>query len=192
SRLDAVHLAGALEHDAFVDEQRGRDDVAVDARGRMQLDRPLGANVAVDASLDDDDADLNFGLDLGALADDQDVIGEDLAAKLPVDTNGPLEGQLPFKFGAAAEQRVDFPRNFRMRLDKCRHGTIVTRGAIRVYYLALILSWSFPPISTRRGFRRLWRRSLPRSGGRAWKRFSRPDSAVSRSCSRICTILTTA
>src|SRR5262245_46142134 len=91
-RLDAVHLAVALEYDAFVDEQRRRDDVAVHARGRMQLDRSLGANVAMDASLDDDDADLDFGLHLGALADDQDVVGEDLAAKLAIDANGPLEG----------------------------------------------------------------------------------------------------
>src|SRR5207302_8640918 len=64
------------------------------------------------------DADVDLRRDLGAFADHQHVVGEDLAGELAVDADGAFEGELAFEFTAAAQERVDFPFGaFRVRRD---------------------------------------------------------------------------
>src|SRR5204862_2794897 len=51
---------------------------------------------------------------LGAFADDEDVLGEDLARDLSVHPDRPLEGKLAFELAAPTEQRGDLSRSGRL------------------------------------------------------------------------------
>src|SRR5262245_37115651 len=73
----------------------------------MDLDRALRLDVADDGALDDHLADIDLGLDVGTLADHQDIVGEHLALEPAVDADGAVERELAFERGSASEQRRD-------------------------------------------------------------------------------------
>src|SRR5262249_37084452 len=52
-------------------------------------------------------ADVDLGLDVGALADHEDVVGEHLALEPAVDADCAVERELAFERGPAPEQRRD-------------------------------------------------------------------------------------
>ena len=62
------------------------------------------------AALDDHRGDVDFGLDLGSVADHQGVRAADLAAEAAVDADPALELQFALEMGAPAEQSGDFSR----------------------------------------------------------------------------------
>ena len=88
----------------------------------MQLNQLRGAHVALHGAVDDDGAGIDFGLDAGAVTDDEHVLGHNLAVELAVDANLTLEGELPLELAALAEQRVNLTRT------RC-HGFILPSGA---------------------------------------------------------------
>src|SRR5262245_50716762 len=104
---DALHVAAAFEGHALVDLQGRRGDVAPHPPRRVDLDGALGADVPDDEALDDDVADIDLGVQLGALADDEDVVGEDLTGELAVDADRALEGELALEGAAPAQEGVD-------------------------------------------------------------------------------------
>src|SRR5262249_16545599 len=126
---DALHEAFPLEDDALVDlERRGRD-VALHLAGSVDLDRPLGADVADDQPLHDDLADVDLGVDLRALADDEHVVGEDLARDLPVDADRALERELALELASFAEEGVDLAHD--LGSLRYRHGHTLAPRARR-------------------------------------------------------------
>src|SRR5262249_14592055 len=78
-------------------------------------------------ALDDDLPDVDLGLDERALADDERVVGEDLAAKAAVDANGALERELALERGAASEQRGDLAESRLLRCGGCHGGGTLAR-----------------------------------------------------------------
>src|SRR6218665_1556089 len=64
---EVLHLAGTLEDDAPVHGERGRLQVALHPRGRVQLDELRGAHVALHGAIDDDGTGVDLRLDAGAL-----------------------------------------------------------------------------------------------------------------------------
>src|SRR5690606_36045182 len=98
-----------LEDDALVDLQARGGDVPLDPPGLQDLDRPLRPDVPDHRALDDDLADVDLGLHPGALAHDQNVVGEHLTPPGDVDPDGALEGELALELAPAAEERVDLP-----------------------------------------------------------------------------------
>lgn len=77
-----------------------------------------GANISLDtATFDDDHADLDVGIDLGAITDDERIVPADFAAEAAVDPHPPLEVELALKVGATPEERGDLGRG-----KRCGHG----------------------------------------------------------------------
>jgi hypothetical protein len=82
--------------------------VADHLAGRMDLDRVLRPDVSVDdSSADDDRRHLDLGVHLGPVPDDERIVALDLALEDAVDTNAPLEMELPLELSAASEQGRD-------------------------------------------------------------------------------------
>src|SRR5205823_5018158 len=86
-----VHLAGAVEEDAPVDDDRGGREIAAHLCRRLQLDGLRGGRVALVVAQAGHGPHLDVRLHLGALADDQLVGRDDLAGELAVDADGTLE-----------------------------------------------------------------------------------------------------
>src|SRR4029079_3305032 len=103
----ALHERAALEHHALVDLQARRVDVALHPARRVDLDRALGLDVPDHRALHDDLADVDLGLDVGALAADEHVVREHLTLELAVDAEGPLERQLALERRPPSEQGRD-------------------------------------------------------------------------------------
>lgn len=75
----------------------------------MQLYRLGGAYVASQGpTFDDEHRDVDLGLDVSAVAEHEDIISPNLAAKAPIDTKSPFEMELAFEMGAASKQRGNF------------------------------------------------------------------------------------
>ena len=103
------NYAPSLELDAAVDEHGRGVDVAVEPAGGVNLDGSLRANIPMDGPTPDDDRrDVNLGVHLGAVADDERVVALDLALEGPVDTYSTLEVQLAFEVRAATQEGGDF------------------------------------------------------------------------------------
>jgi hypothetical protein len=88
------HPAVALEEHALLHEHHGRLHVAEDARGAAQLHALGGEHVAHDLAADEDHAGVDGGVDDAFLADDERVVGGDLALELAVQHDGAAEGVL--------------------------------------------------------------------------------------------------
>ncbi len=119
-----AHGATTLEHNALFDEKLRRFDIAVDATGRVNLDQFGGAHIASDsATLDDQGANLDCGLDFGALADDQHALADDLAMESTVDSDPALEKELTLIAGAGSEKGMDLLCAGRIVVDHHEHRT---------------------------------------------------------------------
>jgi len=94
----------ALEEHALLDDDHRGLDVAVDAGGAPQLDSLGGEDVADDLTIDQHDPGAHGGVDTALLADDEAVAGDDLAAELPVQHDGPLEGVLALELRAFVDE----------------------------------------------------------------------------------------
>src|SRR5262245_51485111 len=91
------HERAPLEDHALVDLQAGRMDVAFDAAGCVDLDRPLRRDVADDGALNDHLADIDLRLDLRTFTDHERVIGKDLAFEATIDPDRAFERKLAFE-----------------------------------------------------------------------------------------------
>ncbi len=79
--------------------------VADDLAGSMHLDGGFGAHVAVhDPAANDDGGDVDFGVNLGALSNDERVVAPDLALEDAIDADTTLEVELAFEFRSAPEE----------------------------------------------------------------------------------------
>src|SRR5579872_226627 len=106
--IDRVHPTRALELDSAIDEDRRRVQVAQDLTGCVHLDRRPRANVSVNrAAAHDDRRDVDLGMNLGPLPDDEGVVAPDLPLENAVDPDAPLEVKLAFELRAAAEEGGD-------------------------------------------------------------------------------------
>src|SRR5690606_945897 len=104
-----LHLARALELDASLDEERRGADVADQLARGVDLEGLARADVPVHrAPADDDRRDVDLGVDLGAVADDERVVALDLAFEDAVDAHAAFEIELPLEPGAATEECRDF------------------------------------------------------------------------------------
>jgi hypothetical protein len=83
-------------------------EVSHDLARRVDLDGGLRADVAVDqAAPDDDRGHVDLGVHLRPFADDEGVVAPDLALEHSVDTNAPLEVELPFELRSSTEEGRD-------------------------------------------------------------------------------------
>src|SRR5688572_7690060 len=174
-RLKLVHPRTTLEDDALLDHERGCGDVAVHLCRAAQLDGGGGLDVADDLALDDDRAAADLRLDLGAVADHEQVVCRDLAGERPVDPDLALEGQLALELRALAEQCVQVARARGRVLPGCRvvacvsllHGLVPFRSflfAARFRRRGEFRRFSGTPHRRRRRTRRT-ARSLERNSG---------------------------
>src|SRR5690606_2814950 len=101
--------AGALDLHPLLDDEGRGVEVADDVGGDVQLDRVPSSDVPPHrAAFDDDRRDVDVGFDLGAFADDQNVVAVDLAAQLAIDAHAALEKELSLETRAASEQGGEF------------------------------------------------------------------------------------
>src|SRR2546426_108865 len=97
----------ALEEDAFLHDHHRRLDVAEDPRGAAQL-HTLGAeHVAHHFPVDEDHARADGGVDDSLLADDERVVGDDLALELAVQHDGAAERVLAVDLGRLVDERAE-------------------------------------------------------------------------------------
>jgi len=94
-----------VELDASVDEKGRRVQVADDLARRIHLDRGLGANVPIhDPATHNHGGDVDFGVNFGALADDEGIFTPNLALEDAVDPDAPFEMELALELGAAPQE----------------------------------------------------------------------------------------
>src|SRR5713101_7513299 len=100
------HVAVAVEHDALVHDEGRGNEVGLHAGVPAELDRVASLDLAVDLAVDHDGAAGDVGGDLRGLADDEEVVGGDLAGEGAVETDLTLEAELAFEHEPWAERGV--------------------------------------------------------------------------------------
>src|SRR5205814_4031429 len=85
------HPAVAFEEHTLLDHDHGRLDVAEHAGGAAQLHALEAEDVADHLAADEDDAGADLGVDHALLADDEGIVGGDLALELAVQHDGAAE-----------------------------------------------------------------------------------------------------
>src|SRR5687768_9529162 len=120
-RSRRLHEGAALEDHALVDLKLRRVEVALDATGRVDLDRALRRDIADDGALDDHVADVDLRLDVRAFADHERVVGEYLALEATIDSDRAFERELALERRSTSEQGRDLTGR---RLSRCclHHG----------------------------------------------------------------------
>src|SRR5581483_1979260 len=104
--LGRAHRAVALEDDAFLDDEAGRGDVAIDAAGSADLEPLRSVDVAGDLAVDDDRAAGDLRVQDGRLADEERVASGHLALDLSLDASRSLEDDLSGDASSASEERA--------------------------------------------------------------------------------------
>src|SRR5262245_27523614 len=77
------------------------------ARPRVNLDALGRVHDALERSVDRDPLDVDLGIHLGRIAQNQLTAGRDLALELSVDAEGLLEDQLPLQLASLVEKPVE-------------------------------------------------------------------------------------
>ncbi len=72
----------------------------------MDFNPCLGCNITTHTSVDNKGIDINLGIDLARLSNNQGVPSKDLAVKLTVKTKHALKGHLPFKSRPSAQKGI--------------------------------------------------------------------------------------
>lgn len=103
------HRALAFEDDALVDEELRRVDVAVDTCRCVHFHELRRLHVAVQfAAANDQGAHFDLCANLGSLAENKHVVAKYFTDELAVDAHLADEVELPFEFGTASKESVDF------------------------------------------------------------------------------------
>src|SRR5262245_49946274 len=89
------HLAGPLEERPVLDDELRGDEGGLDLRAGEELDALTSVDAAGDGPPYRDDAAVDLRLHLPRLADDERVVGHDLALQPSVDAHRVAEAQLP-------------------------------------------------------------------------------------------------
>ena len=106
------HLALAVEGNAFLDDELRGPDVPLDDARREDVHLLAGVDVAHDLPARYDRTDADLALEVGLVARDERVLGQDLALHPAIHPDGPLETEHALELRALAEERGDL-RMFR-------------------------------------------------------------------------------
>src|SRR5262249_34770559 len=99
-------VAVPLEEGPVLDDQLRRYQRTLDLGPCQQLDLLPALHLAADGAPDRDHAAVDLGVDHAGLADDQQVVGDDLALDAPVDAERVAKAQLPEKLRALIQEPV--------------------------------------------------------------------------------------
>ena len=95
-----------LDDRAVLDEEGRRVDLGLEARPGVDLDPLAGVDDAADVPGDREAADVDLGVDRGAVSDDELVLRDDLPLQDAVDPERVLEGEGPLESGSPVEEPV--------------------------------------------------------------------------------------
>ena len=94
-------------------------------RRACQLNPLSGRDVPLDQAAHDQRPDIDLGLHLAGLADDEQLVADDLAFELAVDANRTGKTEDPFELGPLPEEGADLAEvGARPFLVSFQHGTL--------------------------------------------------------------------
>jgi hypothetical protein len=138
--LRGRHLARPVENGAFPDCQARGSDRACDAARLEQFDPSLRRNVPVHLAADLENLYLDLGLDLTALADNEDLTADDVSRRATVQPKGASKGQVSLEPGALSQEAGDFAKVAADRL------TTILSSSIRCHWLDPLPPFPLSPV----------------------------------------------